>query len=727
MTIFRRVMIACLVAVAALPMTAQQAQPEPPKPEWQQIPTPPLPPFHPQEPKRIQLKNGMVIFLQEDHELPLIDGTMRIRGGGRDTPASKSGVMSIYGESWRTGGSKSRTGDQLDDFLEARAAKVETGGGVDSTNISFSCLKGDFDDVFAVFVDLLHNPEFREDKIDLAKDQVNTAISRRNDQIGSIASRESTKLAYGTENPYARQAEYATVASVTRQDLLDFHKKHVQPNNIILGITGDFDSKALEATLRKAFDAWARGPAYKQTPAEFKGAKPGVYFVAKEDVNQSAIRMMYPVNVTRRSPDYFAIEVMNEVLGGGFASRLMTNVRSKKGLAYAVGGGLGVPFDHPGILRLSLGTKSQTTVEGTQALKEEMVGMLQHPPTDEELKRAKDDILNAFIFNFDSKAKVMRERMAYEFYGYPADFLEQYRSGIEKVTTADVARMAQKYLHPDQLAVLVVGNDKDFDKPLASLGPVTTIDITIPPPPGEESAQPAGAAGSAAPASSNAEGKALIARVVEGMGGAAKLDTVKAFRQTATMTMQSPQGPTEMEYESIVVPPDHSRTTMQTPMGEITMVLGPNVAFMQSGDSTQEMPQQQRENVANSNKRDFINIAQHRDDPKYNFVAGGTEKIGSVEARIVEIDADGARARWFVDPQTGHVLRAIFERNTPSGPVQTTADYSDWRTVNGITLPFKRTLTEGGKVGGGAEIKEFVVNPAVDPKLFEKPPASAQK
>ncbi len=717
----RRTLVVCLLLSTGLSLLAQQVQPAPSVPEWQQIKAPPLPAFHPQEPRRIQLKNGIVIFLQEDHELPLIDGTMRIRGGGRDTPVAKTGIMAIYGESWRTGGTKTKTGDQLDDFLEARAAKVETSGGIDSTSLGFSCLKGDFDDVFAVFLDLLRTPEFRQEKIDLAKEQVNTGISRRNDEIGSIAGRESTKLAYGPENPYARQAEYATVAAVTRQDLLEFHKKYVQPNTILLGITGDFDSKSMEAKLRKALEAWASGPAYKATPMQFHGAKPGVYFIAKEDVNQSAIRMVYPVDVTRRSPDYYPIEVTNEVLGGGFASRLITNVRSKKGLGYAVGGGIGVPFDHPGIFRLTLGTKSQTTVEGVQALKEEIVGMVQHPATEEELKRAKDDILNAFIFNFDSKAKVLRERMAYEFYGYPADFLEQYRMGIEKVNSADVARVAQKYFHTEPLAVLVVGNDKEFDKLLATLGPVTPIDITIPPPPGE--AQPAHAGGPVATtaSSSNAEGKSLADKVVDAIGGSARVDQVKAFRQTAVMTVPSPQGATQIDYDSLVAFPDRTRTTMQTPMGEITMVVAPAGAFMIAGGESQPMPASQKENVVNASKRDFLNVAQHVKDPKFIFTADGIEKIGSVDARVLDINADGSHARWYVDPNSGRVLRAVFQRHTPSGPVETTTDYSDWRTVNGITLPFKRTISEGGKEGGAAEIKELVLNPQVDPKLFEKP------
>ena len=159
------------------------------------------PPFIPRQPKRIVLPNGMVIFLQEDHELPLIDGIARIRGGSRSEPAAKTGLVDIYGEVWRTGGTKAQTGDQLDDYLEIRAAKVETSSNADSTTISFSCLKADFDDVFKVFVDLLRDPEFRADKLDLAQKEYFDAISRRNDDVDGIAGREAAKLAYGAQNP----------------------------------------------------------------------------------------------------------------------------------------------------------------------------------------------------------------------------------------------------------------------------------------------------------------------------------------------------------------------------------------------------------------------------------------------------------------------------------------------------------------------------------------------
>jgi zinc protease len=450
---------------------------------WKQIEAPPLHAFHPQLPKRIQLSNGMIIFLQEDHELPLIRGTARIRGGSLDEPPDKVGLVQIYGEVWRTGGTKGRTGDQLDDFLEAHAAKVETSGDSDSTTVSWDCLKDTFDDSFKVFLELLRGPEFRDDKIALAKNQVNTSISRRNDNPFEIAFREASKLVYGANSPYARVPEYATVAAVPRQDLLAWHDRFVHPNNIILGVAGDFDPQRMEAKLRESLESWPKGPPAPKNQASFRGPKPGIYFVAKDDVTASTVQMV-DLGTTRDNPDYFALEVFNQFFGGSFSSRLFSNIRSKKGLAYAVGGGVGSEFDHPGVLRLFMGTKSATTAAAIDAFNEELNTLKTDPVTPQELTRAKEAILNSFVFRFDAKEKVLRERMGYEFYGYPADFLERYRAGIEKVTQQDVERVAQKYVHKDRLAVLVVGKASDFDKALSTFGPVTSLDVTIPAPPG---------------------------------------------------------------------------------------------------------------------------------------------------------------------------------------------------------------------------------------------------
>ncbi|MGH9669286.1 MAG: M16 family metallopeptidase [Terriglobales bacterium] len=684
---------------------------------WTQIKKPALPAFHPQQPTRVELENGMVIFLQEDHELPLIEGIARIRGGSREEPAVKAGLVSLLGQSWRTGGTKSKTGDQLDDVLETRAARIETSGGTDSTNMSWSCLKQDMDTVLPVFVELLQQPEFREDKITLAKTQQNTAISRRNDNFLQIAFREGNKLAYGADNPYARVIEYYTVAAVTRDDLLAWHHAHVHPNNIILGVVGDFDSREMEAKLRAAFGSWPAGPKAESAAVEFKHPKPGIYYAAKEDVNQSAVFML-DLGITRDNPDYYAVEVMNEVLGGGFASRLFSSIRSKKGLAYAVFGSVGSAFDHPGVLQVGMTTKSQTTAASIDALREELDKLDKNPATAEEMKRAKDSILNSFVFRFDSKDKILRERMGYEFYGYPADFLERYRAAIEKVTAADVARVTHQYVHKDQLAVLVVGKAADFEKPLASFGAVTNLDISIP-----ESA-PGGAKKAT---ESNPEGIALIAKVVEALGGAEKVKAVKSVSTKATAVRKTPMGEIPIEAETVTIFPDSVYQKVKTPMGEMLTVFSPASSYMGMGGQTGDMPSALKDDATKQLKRSLLYVAQHAADPKFIFVANGTEKIGDVEAKVVEINADGAETRWWVDPQSGKVLRTAFQTTARGGPALQLQDNSDWRTVDGISLPFKQAVSQDGQPAGSNEMKELVINPTVDPKLFERPAAGGEQ
>jgi zinc protease len=706
--IVRCSLLAILLGLAAfVPRASAQAT------DWKQIKAPALHAFHPQQPRRVEFANGMIVFLQEDHELPLVRGTAEIRGGSRSEPAGKVGLVQIYGQAWRTGGTKNRTGDQLDDYLEANAAKVETSGGADSTTVSWDCLKDNFDEVFKVFVEVLHEPEFRPDKVDLAKRQINTAISRRNDEPFGIAFREAAKLVYGADSPYARQAEYATVAAVTRDDLLNWHQQYVHPNNIILGVEGDFDSSAMEAKLHEAFDSWQRGPEATKLQASFHGPKPGIYFVAKDDVTASTVQMV-GLGTTRDNPDYYAIEVFNEFFGDApWTSRLFSDIRSKKGLAYAVGGGIGTDYDHPGVLRLYLGTKSSTTAAAIDAFNQELDALKTNPATPEELTKAKDLILNSFVFRFDSREKVLRERMTYEFYGYPADFLERYREGIAKVSIEDVSRVAEKYVHKDQLATLVVGKAADFDKPLSTYGPVTTLDITIPPPPGAAKAATA----------SNSAGQALIAKVIESLGGAAKVRSVKALREKSTVLAKTPQGEMSIDVEEVAAFPDQLWQKMRMPMGEMTMVISPSAAFMKSPMGSQDLPGAQKEDGLKELKRHPIFVAQHADDPKFIFAAGGTEKIGDVEAQILDINADGAQVRWYVDPQSGHILRTSAQTTGMGGPGEQVVDYSDWKDVEGLSLPFKLKIKHSGNDAGSQDIHELQINPAVDPKLFEKPAA----
>jgi zinc protease len=481
-----KIALCAAMATASAASIAQQTKP------WEQIPVPKLHAFKPQQPRRIELKNGIVVFFQEDHELPFVSGAVLIPGGSRDEDPGKAGLIGLYGQAWRTSGTAQMSGDAMDDLLEAKAAHIETDGDDDSTAIAWDSLKGDADQVFSLAMGLLFHPKFSQEKLELAEQQEASSIVRRNDDEGQIAEREAAKLVYGANSPYTRQPELATIGAVTVADLEAWHDRTLK-GKLIVGISGDFDPVAMEAKVRAAFEGL---PPVTPEPArhdQFAGPTPGVYFIDKPDVDQSNVAIM-ALGTDRHNPDVPTLALMDEILGGGFASRLFQKIRTELGLAYAVDGGFGLEYDHPGMFEVSLMTKSASTVDATRVAEAEIAALNTRPFTQAELDRAKDDILNSFLFRYDTRDKVLDERERLEFYGYPADYLETYRAAVEKVTLADLTAAAKKYIHPEKMAVLVVGNGSEIKQGPGSSGPnssgldalgqgaVKRIDITIPRP-----------------------------------------------------------------------------------------------------------------------------------------------------------------------------------------------------------------------------------------------------
>jgi zinc protease len=462
-----------------LPLVPAIAHAQQEKP-WQKIPVPPLHQFKPQQPKRIALKNGIVLFLQEDHELPFVSGSVLIPGGSRDEDPAKCGLIDLYGQTWRTSGTAKVSGDAMDDLLEAKAAHIETGGDDDSTALSWDSLKADTNQVYDLAMDLLFHPKFDNQKLMLAKQQVATAIVRRNDQEAQIAGREAAKLVYGATSPYARQPELSNIGKVTVADLQAWHDNTIG-GKLIISISGDFDPAAMEAKVRATFEGLPQAKPHAARHDTFPGPTPGVYFINKEDVNQSQV-VIAGIGLERHNPDVPSVAMMNDVFAGGFASRLFQKVRTQLGLAYEVGGGLAFGWDHPATFQAVVLTQSASTVDAIQQTYKVLDGLVSQPFTEEELKRAKDNILNSFLFRYDTKDKVLAERVRLEFYGYPPDYLETYKAALEKVTVADLDSAAKKYIHPDKYAVLVVGNGPEIKPGLDALhmGPVHNIDITIP-------------------------------------------------------------------------------------------------------------------------------------------------------------------------------------------------------------------------------------------------------
>lgn len=423
------------------------------------------------------MKNGMRLFLVEDRDYPTIDLRAMVGAASEFEPADKVGLAGITGVVLRTGGTGTMTGDEMDKLLETMGATLETYIGSGSGHLDLSVLKEDVDKGIGILADLLMHPAFRQEKIDLAKVEQRSAISRRNDDIWRITSREFNALIYGRQNPYARYAEYATIDAITRDDLVAFHKKYFHPDNIVLAAWGDFDVKEMQKKIDAAFAAWPPGRVDLPVKPRVDNAYAyAVNLVNKTDVNQTHIQMGH-IGGLMNDPDYPSLEIMNYVLS---RERMFKVLRTQEGLTYAPWGSFGAEYDHPGVFSCGTQTKSQSTVRAIRLMLKEVKRITEEPVTDEELTRAKDVFLNSFIFNYDTKSKIVERMMLFAYYNYPADFMNRLKGKIEKVTKEDVLRVAKRHLHPDQLQILVVGKNEDFDEPLTVLGRVNEIDITIP-------------------------------------------------------------------------------------------------------------------------------------------------------------------------------------------------------------------------------------------------------
>lgn len=436
----------------------------------------PLPQFTPPEAERITLPPGMTLYLLEDHELPLITIFAMIKTGGIYEPPERIGLAGITGSVLRTGGTRSRSGDQLDEELEAIAAIMTSGIGDESGFASLDVLKADFDAVLPLFAEMLIHPRFEEEKIVLAKEQAIEAIRRKNDLPGAIAAREFRKRLFGPDHPYAREATEETVGSITRDDLIDFHRRTYHAGAVMLGVTGDFQRDQMVAKIRGAFAQWGAEPVVL-LPVPRVEERPGpLLLLVPKKTTQAQIRIGH-LSLKQDDPDFFALSLLDQILGsGGFMSRLFREVRTREGLAYSVGSVLRAGTLDRGYLVAYGETKTEAAPETVTRILDEIKRIRRERVAQEELANARDAFLNSFIFSFSSRAQIVSRRMTLDYYGLPSDFLERYRDNVAKVTADDILRVAQRQLDPERLVILLVG-DESLAGPLGSFGPVVRVDL----------------------------------------------------------------------------------------------------------------------------------------------------------------------------------------------------------------------------------------------------------
>ncbi len=689
--------------ILCLPVFAQKS--------YKELKYPRLPELKMPEVKREALPNGMILFLAEDHELPLIELSALIKVGSVYEPADKVGLAAITGAVMRTGGTARMDGDQIDEELDRLGATVETSIGLTQGNAYISVLEEDIDIGLSILADILMTPKFDEDKIELEKMNHRTGIARRNDLPMFIADREFRKLIYGDTSVYARTTEYETIDNITRDDLIAFQKKYIHPNSVIMGVWGDFKAEEMIQKIKKTFAQWK--PVELDLPKLPKvdyHFRPSVHLVQKEDINQTNLRIGH-IGGMMDDPDYFALTVMNNILGGGFSGRLFKKVRSEQGLAYHVGGGCQCSFGYPGLFSLSCETKSQSTIQAIQSMMKEVKRITQEEVTDEELERAKSTFLNSFVFKFDTKGEIVQRLMTYEYYGFPLDFLQKTKENIEKVGKQDVLRAAQTHLHPDDLVILAVGKTLDFDQPLSVLGQVDTIDIYRAEKKAKEEIPEA-------TFPSLAKGREILDQVVKASGGR---DAFKSLTNSVIKTETSastPQGEFQISITSFHIFPDRIRQEMSMPFGTIITVFDGEKGWMVGPQGTQDLPESQLRELKSDLFRSHFHLFL-AEDLKVQFM--GEESLEDKKVDVISIsDPSGNQLKIWVDQVTHLPLKESYHGTTMMGPATVEEIFSDYQEVLGMKIPFSITSFANQQKMAETKILEINFNTQINPELFIK-------
>ncbi len=478
MTVFGALLAADLAAQTrpappASPATDAQRRPagapapvrEPALDDWKSLRFPPLRPLRIPEIKRFTLANGLQLLVLEDHRVPLINGRLLFRAGKRWDPAGKEGLGAVTALMLQAGGTRTKTSSQIAMELDVIPASLNVFMDAATGVATFSCLKFDEERLLALLVEVLSTPEFRADGLARVKGGVLTQLRLRDSNVDELGPFELAKLIYGAASPYAKDAASASVQALTREDLLEAHRRFVHPSRMILGIWGDVNGEEIRDKVEAAFASWKTPPPPElpALPEASPTRRASLNFVRKENLTQTSMFVGH-LGGKRSDPDFLALSVMAEILGRGFAGRMWRHLRTELGIAYRVRAFWNAEYDYPGAFIAMVQTRPENTAKAIDALMQELHEMREKPITEEEVRAAKERLLSEFIQDLAGPDRLMTRVLADTYFGYPADSLAAYRPALEKVTRDDVQKATRTHLRPDLASILVLGNDKKFDR-----------------------------------------------------------------------------------------------------------------------------------------------------------------------------------------------------------------------------------------------------------------------
>jgi zinc protease len=644
------------------------------------------------------LPNGMKLYLHEDHDLPVVGGMALVRTGGLLDPPQRTGLAQVAGIAMRSGGTSLKTGEQIDTLLDNSASTIESSIGDSYGTVSFNGLKENAPATLQLFKEILTQPGFRPDKIEIAKTQLRVAVSHRNDSAGAIARREFVRLVYGKDSPYGRQVEYATLNRVSRGDVRAFHQRYFFPANVMLGVYGDFNSAEMKAAVEKLFADWT----VRQEPApEFEKVKnapsPGVFLAEKKDATQTFFTMGH-LGGQRDDKDYAALEILAGVLGGA-RSRIAERVRTTLDMT----ADWNADYAHAGLFEVSGSVNSLFTVETIKAIEEEIERLRTAEAAEDEWRKAREAAVDRLVFADETRARLFAHQMMLDYRGYPKDYLQRYQNALESVTRADLLRVAKQYLNPASLTVVVAANPTMFGGALEKLGPVTRLDVAIP-----EGKLEAAESSDA----SLAEGKHVLLLAQAAAGGAEKLAAVKdhtVLTEYAIDPAAAGAGGSKVVQTERWVAPSTLRQDATVALGRVSIYTDGKVGWLSNPQGSGGLTGAQRTRVLGDLFHVYYRLllSDRLEGRTVNAIDDSTVQIADTTGQVANLEFDAVthlakRLSWDVRQDGG---ASIYHEEV----------YDDFRDAGGIKVPYKITVNEGGRKFADVVVKEYKINTGLNP------------
>ena len=643
------------------------------------------------------LKNGLQVFVVENHKLPRIQISLQLKNDPI-YQGDKEGYVEMAGTLIGTG-TKTRTKAQLDEEIDFIGANLNTS----SDGIFASSLSKHTTKLLDLMTDVLYNPAFSPEEMEKLKTQTLSGLAASKDDPNSIANTVRRALVYSKQHPYGLSTSEKSVAAITLDDCKNYFATYFKPNNAYLILVGDIDLKTAKTQAEKYFGKWAAGEVKNATYVQPKEpAKTYVALVDRAASVQSVINISYPVDLKPGTTDAIKTRVANQILGGGFSARLMQNLREKHGYTYGARSSLN-PDNLVGSFNASASVRNEVTDSSVFEFLSELKRIVNEPVTEKELIAAKAEISGAFGRSLESPQTIAGFAVNTAKYNLPKDYYNNYVKAIDAVTLADVQATAKKYIRPENAHIVIVGKGADVADKLKQFGEVKYFDVY------GDSYVPTKA--SALPADLTAE--KVIAKYIEAIGGAKKIQELKSVKMTMKATIQG----MELTMTNSKKSPGKSLT-------EVSMQGNVMQKMVSDGTEIAQYAMGQKAPVDAATREKGLFESQFVPETllsSYNVKAAlkGVESVDGKEAYVVEyVLPSGDKTLNYFDKETGYKVQTVVTAKTPQGEVAVPTRFQDYKEVNGVKFPHIMVVSQG-PMNLKFEMTKVEVNLVLDDSLFK--------